>query len=79
MTTQDVFYLSISIAVSLFAGFGAYAFYHIAEAAKKIKYVAEDIESTTGDIVSIKEELKLGVIAFLRSLLGLTRGTLEGR
>lgn len=79
MTTQDVFYLSVSAAASLFAGFGAYAFYHIAHAAKKIKNVAEDVENTTADIVSVKEELKLGTIAFLKALLGLTSKTLERR
>lgn len=73
MTTQDIFYVVASIAITLFIVGAIIVWYHIIQTLKKIQLIADRIGDTVGDMGFFKDGLKLGFFGIISKILGSAR------
>ncbi len=62
MSAQDFFYIAVSVAFVILAGFFSYAAFELIRLLKSLRRVTDAIGKTTDDINALKEGLKTAII-----------------
>lgn len=69
MSTQDIFYLSLSIGFIILISFVSLAAFQLSQALKSLKRVLDSAGNISEDVEAVKNQIKSGVLtAFLTGL-----------
>ena len=80
MEPKNIFYISATVSVLIFAIASAYAFFRLAQVFKALKLLVEDLEDTTHDVRALKDKLKSNSLSLVALLLkGLVKKSVSKR
>lgn len=70
VSIPDLLSVTLIFSTILITGAVIYVAYHLVNALKSIKEVADDVRDTTSDIHAVKEGLKVGALTLVSTILG---------